>query len=92
MKISLLVIIIGLCAPLVGCGPSKAERDAEMRARLEQQERDDRAVQAANQAITEMNKKMFRKLTPEEQAQRDEERKRNAQKLVDEMKAQQTQP
>ena len=61
MKISLFIIILGLCAPLVGCGPSKAERDAEMRARLEQQERDDRAAEAANKAITEMSKKLGRK-------------------------------
>jgi len=38
-----------------------------------------------------MNQNMFKKLTPEERAARDEERKRSAQKLVDEWKEKEAQ-
>ncbi len=86
MKPSFLIITLGLSLLCAGCGPSKAEREAEERARLELERQAEREREAANKAITDMNQKMFKKLTPEERAQRDEERKRNAQKMLDEWK------
>ncbi|RRJ96022.1 hypothetical protein Ga0100231_018915 [Opitutaceae bacterium TAV4] len=69
-----------------GCGPSQSERDARERARLELEEQSRRDAERANQAITEINKKMFRKLTPEEQAQREAEKQRQVQELLDAQK------
>jgi hypothetical protein len=86
MKTGVLRFTLGLSLLVAGCGPTKAERDAEQRARLEQEEKARRETEAANKAITDMNQKMFKKLTFEERAQREEERKRAAQKLLDEMK------
>ncbi|HEY9248094.1 MAG TPA: hypothetical protein VIO38_03140 [Rariglobus sp.] len=91
MKIHVLIITIGLSLFVTGCGPSKAEREAEERARIELEQQAERERAAANKAITDMNQKMFKKLTPEERAQREEERKRNAQKLVDEWKEKEAQ-
>lgn len=91
MKILALIITLGLSFLVASCGPSKAEREAELRARMELEEKARREEVAANKAMTEMNQKMFKKLTPEERAQRDEERKRNAQKLVDEWKEKEAQ-
>ncbi len=87
MRPYVFIITFLLSLVVTGCGPSKAEREAEQRARLELEEKARREAEAANKAITEMNQKMFQKLTPEERAQRDEERKRAAQKIVDEWKA-----
>lgn len=88
MKTTALIILIGFSICSIGCGPTQAEREAadRERKRLELEERTRRETEAANKTITDMNQKMFKKLTPEERAARDEERKRNAQKIVDEMK------
>lgn len=93
MKTTTLVLVLGLSFLAAGCGPSKAEREAaeRERQRLELEEKARRETEAANKAITEMNKNMFKKLTPEERAARDEERKRNAQKMVDEWKEKEAQ-
>lgn len=61
MKSLLLILTLGLSALLVGCGPSKAERDAQERARMELEEKSRREAEAANKAITENNKKLGRK-------------------------------
>jgi hypothetical protein len=50
------VLIVG-----AGCGPSTAERDTQNRSRLELEEKQRREAEAANKAITEMNKKLGRK-------------------------------
>ncbi len=91
MKTTALIFLLGFSICTVGCGPSKAEREAaeRERQRLELEEKSRRETEAANKAITDMNQKMFKKLTPEERAARDDERKRNAQKIADEIKAQQ---
>lgn len=88
MRTTTLILIFGLSILATGCGPSKAEREAAERERLrmELEEKTRREAEAGNKAITEMNQNMFRKLTPEERAARDAERKRNAQKMVDEWK------
>ena len=93
MKTTAIVFLLGFSILAAGCGPSKAEREAaeRERQRLELEERARRETEAANKAITEMNKNMFKKLTPEERAAREEERKRNAQKLVDEWKEKEAQ-
>ena len=93
MKTTALFLILGLSVLATGCGPSKAEREAaeRERQRLELEEKSRRETEAANKAITDMNQNMFKKLTPEERAARDEERKRNAQKLVDEWKEKEAQ-
>ena len=85
-KISLLSATIALSLAVTGCGPSKAELAAKERERLELEERARREREVANKAITEMNKKMFRQLTPEERAQREAERARQVQALTDELK------
>lgn len=61
MKKPFLIITLGLAAFLAGCGPSKAEREAELRARMEQEEKSRREMEAANKAITDMSKKLGRK-------------------------------
>ncbi len=53
--------ILVLAGGLVGCGPSKTERDAKERERLELEEKSRKEAEQANQAITDMNKKMFGK-------------------------------
>lgn len=93
MKTTAILLTLGLSFFVAGCGPSKAEREAaeRERQRLELEEQTRRETEAANKTITEMNQNMFKKLTPEERAARDEERKRNAQKLVDEWKEKEAQ-
>ena len=54
-----LVLIFG-----TGCGPSAAERQALQRERLQLEETQRREAEAANRAITEMNKKMFGRKAP----------------------------
>ncbi len=61
MKPKLLILALSLSALLAGCGPSKAERDAQERARIELEEKSRREAEAANKAITENNKKLGRK-------------------------------
>lgn len=46
---------------LTGCGPSKAEREAKERARIESEEASNRDAAIANKAITGMNQKLGRK-------------------------------
>jgi len=91
MKTTALIFALSLTLLVTGCGPSKAEREAAERQRLELEEQARRETEAANKAITDMNKNMFKKLTPEERAARDEERKRKAQQLVDEWKEKEAQ-
>lgn len=57
----LLFACLGL---LTGCGPSKAERDARERERLRLEKQTQQDAQKANQAITDINKKMFGSKTP----------------------------
>jgi len=62
MKANRLIVVSAVLAfTLAGCGPSKAEREAKERARLQQEEQAQRDAQKANEAITEMNKKLGRK-------------------------------
>lgn len=64
MKTPRLVFIIGgICFVLAttGCGPSKAEREARERARIESEEAAGREAAIANKAITGMNQKLGRK-------------------------------
>jgi len=61
MKILTLLLVLYLSLLVTGCGPSKAEREAQERARLELEEKTRREAEAANKAITEMNKKLGRK-------------------------------
>lgn len=93
MKNTAIILTLGLSLLAAGCGPSKAKREAaeRERQRLEFEEKTRRETEATNKAITEMNQNMFKKLTPEERAAREEERKRNAQKLVDEWKEKEAQ-
>lgn len=85
-----LVVLLGFSVLFSGCGPSRAERAAaeRERQRLELEEKTRREMKAAHEAITEMNKKRYGKLTPEERAAREAERDRTAQKYLDEWKAQ----
>lgn len=52
---------LGLALALSGCGPSKTERTAKERARLELEKKAGGEAKAANQAITGMNQKLGRK-------------------------------
>ena len=47
-----------------GCGPSAAEREIRQRERLKLEETQRREAEAANRAITDMNKKMFGRKAP----------------------------
>lgn len=53
--------VLALTAGLAGCGPSQAERDAQERERRALEEKSREEAERANQAITDMNKKMFGK-------------------------------
>jgi cytochrome c556 len=61
MRIYALIITFLLSLVVSGCGPSKAEREAEQRTRLELEMRAERERAAANKAITDMSKKLGRK-------------------------------
>jgi hypothetical protein len=56
-----LVLVVGFGT---GCGPSAAERQALQRERLQLEETQRREAEAANRAITEMNKKTFARKAP----------------------------
>lgn len=58
-----LIILLGVFLALftAGCGPSKAEREAKERERIELEERQNREARKANEAITDMNKKLGKK-------------------------------
>jgi hypothetical protein len=51
------VALVAVCAALAGC--SSKEKDARERERIELEEQSRRETQAANKAITEMNRKLF---------------------------------
>ena len=61
MKSITIIFTLVLFLLVTGCGPSKAEREAQERARIELEEKTRREAEAANKAITEMNKKLGRK-------------------------------
>ena len=64
MRTPRLGFMIGaLCLVLLatGCGPSKTEREARERARIEAEEAAGREAAIANKAITGMNQKLGRK-------------------------------
>ena len=46
---------------IIGCDPSKSERESQERARLELEERSRQETEAANKAITGVNRKLGRK-------------------------------
>jgi len=58
-----IIVLLGLVIALAssGCGPSKAERAAKERERLELEERQNREERRANEAITKMNQKLGKK-------------------------------
>jgi hypothetical protein len=51
------VALVVVCAALPGCGSK--EKEARERERMELEEKSRREAEAANKAITEMNRKMF---------------------------------
>jgi hypothetical protein len=53
----IMVALVGVCAALPGCGSK--EKEARERARMELEEKSRRETEAANKAITDMNRKMF---------------------------------
>jgi hypothetical protein len=57
----LLVNLLLLASCFAGCGPSAAERAAQERERQSLEEQAQRDEKKANEAITEMNKKLGRK-------------------------------
>ena len=59
--IAALAVVIG---GIAGCGPSKEELAAKERARLDAEAQARRDEQRANKAITEMGKKLGRKVPP----------------------------
>lgn len=59
-NLTVLLVLI-LAAGLAGCGPSPEERRAREQKRFEQEEQAQRDLKRANEAITEMNKKLGRK-------------------------------
>ena len=57
----LFVFYIVLTCAFVGCGPSKEERDAKERQRLQLEEQAQRDLQKSNEAVNEVSKKLGRK-------------------------------
>jgi hypothetical protein len=82
----LFIFYISLACVFAGCGPSKAERDATERQRLELEEKARLDTEKANKAITGMTEKAFRQRTPEEEAKHQAEVKRQAQEMIDAQK------
>lgn len=60
-KLTIMAGALALTIVLVGCGPSQGERAAQERARFELEERLRQETEAANKAITEVNRKLGRK-------------------------------
>lgn len=56
-----LVALIALAVVSAGCGESRKDREARERARLEQEKRDERAIEKSNEAVNEVSKKLGRK-------------------------------
>ena len=63
-RVSRIILLLASVCVLAGCGPSKAERDAKKQQRLELEEKQRREAEAANKAITDMNKKAFGRKPP----------------------------
>ena len=82
----LFVFCVALAGAFAGCGPSKEERDAKERQRLELEERDRLDAEKANKAITDMNQKAFRQRTPEEEAKHKAEVQRQTQEIINAQK------
>jgi hypothetical protein len=61
-----IIPLLALAGIVTGCGPSKAEREAQERerARLEYEEKQRLVAALANKAITEMNQRMFSRPRP----------------------------
>lgn len=57
---SFVFCIVAVCA-FVGCGPSKEEREAKERQRIELEEQAQRDIQKSNQAVNEVSKKLGKK-------------------------------
>jgi len=75
-KTLLAILYVALACALVGCGPSKAEREAKERQRLQLEEQAQRDLQKSNDAVNEVSKKLGRKpptldigLPPEKKAE-----------------------
>ncbi len=60
-RLTAIVVSLVLAFAASGCGPSKEEREAKERARLELEEKARHEAEAGNKAITDMNKKLGRK-------------------------------
>ncbi len=63
MKTKLIVFVLcaaSTCA-FVGCGPSKEEREAKERQRLQLEEQAQRDIQKSNKAVEDVSKKLGRK-------------------------------
>ena len=60
-KLTILAGALAFGLVITGCGPSKNEREAQERARLELEERSRQEIEAANKAITNVNRKLGRK-------------------------------
>lgn len=58
---NIILFSIALVLGTAGCGPSKAEREAKERERIELEERAQAEARKANEAITNNNKKLGRK-------------------------------
>ena len=82
----LFVFYIAFACVFVGCGPSKEERAAKERQRLELEEKARLDTEKANKAITGMTEKAFRQRTPEEEAKHRAEVQRQAQEIIDAQK------
>ena len=70
------VFYIVLAFAVAGCGPSKEERDAKERQRLQLEDQAQRDIQKSNDAVNEVSKKLGRKpptldlgLPPEKKAE-----------------------
>ena len=85
-KTFIFAFYIVLACAFAGCGPSKEERDAKERQRLELEEKARLDTEKANKAITGMTEKAFRQRTPEEEAKHKAEVQRQAQEIIDAQK------
>jgi hypothetical protein len=56
-----LAALIALAVIFTGCGESKKDREARERARLEQEQQAERAIEKSNEAVNEVSKKLGRK-------------------------------
>lgn len=63
-RLTIIAVGLVLAFAVSGCGPSKEERYAKERERLELEEKARRETEVGNKAITDMNKKLGRKPPP----------------------------